>query len=414
MPSVSTQSKANDVDDLKALEHFIVDNDDLLELESVIGRFNIFDALRIGGMEIRHSNFLAYILDPAESHGHEQLFMKALLMDLFKEFPEKRPFSPIRLDGVTLRGVTVKREWKNIDLLITCEEPEFVIAVENKVKANESSNQLNRYKQRVRDEYSCPQMFVYLTPDGREPTDNDWVAYTYEALHKVFTRARSAYRNALGSDVLVFIDHYLSLIETRFMENEAIDSLCQRIYKNHRRALELLFDRVGGPATGVLGAAEEVIEKDGRWRIFVHTNRRIVFAPKSWTDWLPPLGAGPRDPQSWLALRLYLLDDWLELTVQVWSMQDPILREKVIQELITKLPDKNFTKSSGGGKGAHHARVSKAESAAEWELDETPDFDSIRGQLKEKLNEFYERLQDVAETILKPFLARHNVLFSIK
>jgi hypothetical protein len=66
---------------LTALEGFVVENDDLLELEALIGRFNIFDALGIKDAEIRHSNFLAFILDPAESHGHGQLFLNAVLMD---------------------------------------------------------------------------------------------------------------------------------------------------------------------------------------------------------------------------------------------------------------------------------------------------------------------------------------------
>ena len=57
----------------EALERFVVDNDDLLQLEERIGRFNIFDALGVAHAEIRHSNFLAWLLDPAESHGHEAL-----------------------------------------------------------------------------------------------------------------------------------------------------------------------------------------------------------------------------------------------------------------------------------------------------------------------------------------------------
>jgi len=88
-----------DAENLEALEQFVVDNNDLLALESLIGRFNIFDALRISHTEIRHSNFLAFILDPAESHGQGQLFLKALLMDLLKAAPATlRPFSPIDLD----------------------------------------------------------------------------------------------------------------------------------------------------------------------------------------------------------------------------------------------------------------------------------------------------------------------------
>src|SRR5438093_10084008 len=120
-------------DSLEALERFVVENDDLLQLESHIGRFNIFDALGITRVEIRHSNFLAYILDPAESHGQGQVFLKAVLMDLLKDAPaNRRPFSPIELDGTDLRGVVIKREWEQIDLLISCQLPPFVIAIENK------------------------------------------------------------------------------------------------------------------------------------------------------------------------------------------------------------------------------------------------------------------------------------------
>src|SRR6266487_6982507 len=109
-------------DSLEALERFVVENDGLLQLESHIGRFNIFDALGITRVEIRHSNFLAFILDPAESHGQGQVFLKAVLMDLLKAAPPTlRPFSPIELDGLDLRGVSVRREWRHIDLLITCQ-----------------------------------------------------------------------------------------------------------------------------------------------------------------------------------------------------------------------------------------------------------------------------------------------------
>src|SRR5215217_1399034 len=114
-------------DPIVALERFI-DDDDLLTLESLIGRFNIFDALGIARAEIRHSNFLAFILDPAESHGQSQLFLRALLMDLLKNAPVTlRPLSPIEIDGIDLRGVQVHRELNNIDLLITCEQPAFVV-----------------------------------------------------------------------------------------------------------------------------------------------------------------------------------------------------------------------------------------------------------------------------------------------
>src|ERR1700741_354005 len=112
MPLEQTTLATQTAEDLAALEAFVVDNDDLLALESIIGRFNIFDALSIARAEIRHSNFLAFILDPAESHGQGQMFLKAVLMDLLKAAPPAlRPFSPIELDGTDLRGIVVRREW---------------------------------------------------------------------------------------------------------------------------------------------------------------------------------------------------------------------------------------------------------------------------------------------------------------
>jgi hypothetical protein len=135
--------EAQDLEEMAALEQFVVHNDDLLALESLIGRFNVFDALARARTEIRHSTFLAFILDPGESHGQGQLFLRAVLMDLLKAAPPAlRPLSPIDLDGTDLRGVEVRRERGHIDLLITCHEPPFVIVVENKLGSQEHSGQL--------------------------------------------------------------------------------------------------------------------------------------------------------------------------------------------------------------------------------------------------------------------------------
>lgn len=58
--------------DLQSLERFVVENDDLLAIEEQIGRFNIFDVLGIARNEIRHSNYLGWLLTPVESHGQGQ------------------------------------------------------------------------------------------------------------------------------------------------------------------------------------------------------------------------------------------------------------------------------------------------------------------------------------------------------
>jgi hypothetical protein len=153
----------NDGEMLPALERFVVENDELLQLEERIGRFNIFDALGIVWVEIRHSNFLAWLLDPNESHGQGSLFLNGVLMDLLRQSPPAlRPFSPIKLDSAEMRGVRVRREYRNIDILIECDEPRFVIAIENKIGSREHSDQLRRYKKTVKELFGdAPAQLVY-------------------------------------------------------------------------------------------------------------------------------------------------------------------------------------------------------------------------------------------------------------
>ena len=57
-PSDDVEAGDNLAEDLAELERFVVENEERLQLEQRIGRFNIFDSLGIVRTEIRHSNFL--------------------------------------------------------------------------------------------------------------------------------------------------------------------------------------------------------------------------------------------------------------------------------------------------------------------------------------------------------------------
>jgi hypothetical protein len=396
---------------LAALERFVVDNDDLLALESLIGKFNIFDALGIARAEIRHSNFLAFMLDPSESHGQGELFLKAILMDLLKKAPAKsRPLSPIDLDGADLRGVEVKREWAHIDLLITCQQPSLVIVVENKVDSREHSNQLVRYESTIREHYpNVLPLYVYLTARSDEPSQDAWLPYSYADIHRVLTRLQTTYRNAIGHDVLVFLDHYLSLIGNRFMDNERIDELCQRIYKNHRRALEVIYDRVGRPASRVLAEAEAILRQDSRWHVFYSPSNVIDFVPRDWLDWLPSIGIDRREePRSWFVLRfeLYVDEGKLDYYVEVRRIADLEKRRAIVDLLIREGPRFGF-KHSGHKIRDNYTRVSGRERVLRWNKDVEPEPELIRAAVQKKLNEIFPKLEGL-HAVLKPILSSFN------
>lgn len=391
-------AKGQRVEEVAALERFVIDNDDLLALEARIGRFNIFDALQIGRVEIRHSNFLAFILDPAESHGQGQVFLKAFLMDLLKEAPSgQRPLSPIELDGTDLRGVQVRREWRHIDLLITCQEPRFAVVIENKVGAQEHSDQLNRYRATMKTRHpDLPCLYVFLTSDAVEASEDDWMAYSYEAIHRVLKRVRDAY--PIGGEVLVFLDHYLNLLGTRFMNDEKLDELCQKIYKSHRLALDLIWERVGKPESACLVEALKVIEQDTRWHVVHRSTNYVDFLPKAWLEWLPPVGSDEHCP---LCVHFRSKETNLGYTIFVGPMKDALKRIEIVTKLRNESPGCGFKRSKASAVEGKWNRIAAIEQVLEWAEDEEPAPATVQASVKKSLEDLYPKLERLA-AVLKP------------
>jgi hypothetical protein len=67
--AVTAGSRTPEEIQLQQLTDFVVRCPELRELEKLLGKFNLFRVLRFEHGEIRHSNVLAWLLDPAESHG---------------------------------------------------------------------------------------------------------------------------------------------------------------------------------------------------------------------------------------------------------------------------------------------------------------------------------------------------------
>lgn len=61
----------------EALEKFIIDNKNLEELEKKISRFNIFESVGMVRQEIKHSNFIQFLLSPSEKHRLGDIFLKS-------------------------------------------------------------------------------------------------------------------------------------------------------------------------------------------------------------------------------------------------------------------------------------------------------------------------------------------------
>jgi cellobiose-specific phosphotransferase system component IIB len=95
--------------------------------------------------EIRHSSFLAFLLNPSASHRMGDIFLKTFLKRLLVE-ANNATVSPIEVDIADLADTEVRREWRNIDILLVSPTSQIVCAIENKVDSGEHSDQLQRYR----------------------------------------------------------------------------------------------------------------------------------------------------------------------------------------------------------------------------------------------------------------------------
>jgi len=80
----------NDTDlDGKALEALVVDNQDLEELETLLDQFNIFEAVGAVHAEVRHSDFLSFLLDPSKTMGWGTSLSNAYCRELWQPYQSR-------------------------------------------------------------------------------------------------------------------------------------------------------------------------------------------------------------------------------------------------------------------------------------------------------------------------------------
>ena len=149
-------------DDLNRL----LDDRDFGTVHSAMAKFNLFEA--VGGVrsELRHSNFLAYLLSPGRSHGLGAAPLVAVLRAILETLPDqKRPVMTLELVVGDLGEATVYRERDNIDLLVEIKSLNLIVLIENKIDSKAGDGQLERYREITEGRYEgFRKLYVYLTP----------------------------------------------------------------------------------------------------------------------------------------------------------------------------------------------------------------------------------------------------------
>jgi hypothetical protein len=84
LPPTTSMVQEDGRGDREVLEDFVLKNRELIELEELLDQFNVFEAMRAERTEARHSDFVAFLLDPTRPHGLGDIVLKSILQAVLK------------------------------------------------------------------------------------------------------------------------------------------------------------------------------------------------------------------------------------------------------------------------------------------------------------------------------------------
>ncbi len=265
----STQQQLSDEEqakrERKLLEEFVVNHADLENLEAQLAGFNIFEAIGAVRQELRHSDFLSFLLNPSKNHGLGDYFLKEFLKAVLVKSSLDN-VSAIDIDVSSMDSAEIFREWQNMDILIRDDTNGIVCVIENKIGTTDSKGQLNRYEEIASKEFpKHKKILVYLTPDGDPPTDDsaseEWLTFSYQSIATLLEFTLNSKRSVMGPDVVVLTEHYLTMIGRHIVSESISANLCIKIYKAHKEAIDLILEHRPDRQMELRYLLEEIIKE---------------------------------------------------------------------------------------------------------------------------------------------------------
>ena len=378
-------------------------NFDKLDLE--LKNPNIFHILKISNTEIRHSNFLSWLLDPSQSHKMGDIFLKRFLREVFSSDKFDK-LNQVDVEGMNLTDVQIYREWKNIDILIVLND--IVVCVENKILTKEHSNQLQRYRKIVEENYpNLKRIFVYLTPFG-DISENE--SDIYEPISYVFVvetleRILKVYSSSLNDLVRTYIKDYIIMIKREIMKTDESIELSRKIYQNHRELLDFIYENKPDLSDHFIKILKEEMKKRG-W-IEGSTNKHYVrFYTEKIKDFIhynKTVKNGWKKNESFLfEFQIYPPTNKLNF-VTVISPSDPDYDTEKIQNILLEI---DGSKKGIGKKWIVNFRVN-----TKFDYEEVSNLSDE--EINKIVNDFFDKITKIVEKVENKFVEHKTVLLQM-
>ncbi len=191
-----------------------LENDSIIkELEKEFTIYNTFNVLWGDQIksEIFHSDFLAWLFNPYESHGFGSLFLQSFL----ETVADKNPIT-FDLNNLSYKTVRIIREYniegKEIDIGINFTDNNVLIFIENKLFDKKKEKQLNDYEKLIKKRFNDNDklLLVFLSFIKEKTKNKEWISIDYSLIEKIIN-SLITHKN-IQNNVASLLEDYLVLL----------------------------------------------------------------------------------------------------------------------------------------------------------------------------------------------------------
>lgn len=171
------------------IENKLLAQDRFLELDRLLNRFNVFEATDMARREIKHTKFLCYLLDPNESHGLGEAFIRrfvTLISEKYEKFPNIMDLDFSFAKITAEKKFSSEKNKSSLDCLIEIplrgqSDKAIIIAIENKLDSKQGEKQLEKYGDELKNCFKEDDLYKFYLVFNKdeEPNDETWKVITY-------------------------------------------------------------------------------------------------------------------------------------------------------------------------------------------------------------------------------------------
>ena len=206
--------------------------------------FNVFDVLRNADYEIRHSNVIAWLLQPDDTHGLDGRFLR-WFVDHLNERADKAGVERILATDYEASNIDVERELDYVDITVFFKREKFLIAIENKTEEVSPANvdQVRGYDTKLRDKYKnryrVRSVLLTASRDGSF-AQQGFVHVSWASVHREISALHQA--GEFRSPVDAFVRQYVDAVGRRVLPQEMVPDSFKGLLDEYDALLKDMLD----------------------------------------------------------------------------------------------------------------------------------------------------------------------------